>query len=165
MSEGELSRTRASLVDQESLFQVAQSLGLGDALRLGEGELKSGGARRPSILADALEAVIGAVFVDGQFEAARKVVVGCFSAAHGRDRSAHAGKDPKTQLQEYLQGRRLPLPRYSVVATTGEAHDQRFEVECVIEDLGVRCRGEGTSRRAAEQGAARAAYARATGRE
>ncbi len=165
LSEGELSRTRASLVNQESLFQVAQSLGLGDALQLGEGELKSGGARRPSILADALEAVIGAVFVDGQFEAARKVVVGCFSPLMAGIDPRTQGKDPKTQLQEYLQGRRLPLPRYSVVATTGEAHDQRFEVECVIEDLGVRCRGEGTSRRAAEQGAARAAYARATGRE
>ncbi|MBL8538932.1 MAG: ribonuclease III [Betaproteobacteria bacterium] len=165
LSEGELSRTRASLVNQESLFNVAQTLKLGDALQLGEGELRSGGARRPSILADALEAVIGAVFVDGQFEAARDVVAGCFSPLLAGIDPRTQGKDPKTQLQEYLQGRRLALPRYSVIATTGEAHDQRFDVECAIDDLGIRSRGEGSSRRAAEQAAARAAYARVTGRE
>lgn len=164
LSEGELSRTRASLVNQESLFNVARTLKLGDALQLGEGELKSGGARRPSILADAFEAVIGAVFVDGQFEAARQVVTGCFAPLIAGIDPRTQGKDAKTQLQEYLQGRRLALPRYAVIATTGEAHAQRFEVECAIDDLGIRCRGEGTSRRAAEQGAARAAYALATGR-
>ena len=164
LTEGELSRLRASLVNQESLFNVAQSLRLGEALQLGEGELKSGGFRRPSILADALEAVIGAVFLDGGFDAARDVVVARFEPLIGGIDPQTQGKDPKTLLQEFLQGRHLPLPKYVVIGTRGEAHDQRFEVECVIDDLDIRCRGEGTSRRAAEQGAARAAYELATGR-
>jgi ribonuclease-3 len=164
LTEGELSRLRASLVNQDSLFNVAQSLRLGESLQLGEGELRSGGFRRPSILADALEAVIGAVFLDGGFDAARDVVVGRFEPLVAGIDPHTQGKDPKTLLQEYLQGRRLALPKYVVVATRGEAHDQRFEVECVIEDLDIRCRGEGASRRAAEQGAARCAYQRATGR-
>lgn len=164
LTEGELSRMRASLVNQESLFNAAQSLKLGEALQLGEGELKSGGFRRPSILADALEAVIGAVFLDGGFDAARQVVVARFGPIIAAIDPLTQGKDPKTLLQEYLQGRRLPLPKYVVIGTSGEAHDQRFEVECVIEDLDIRCRGEGASRRAAEQEAARAAYERATGR-
>jgi ribonuclease III len=164
LSEGELSRARASLVNQQSLFNVAQSLELGEALQLGEGELKSGGSRRPSILADALEAVIGAVYLDGGFDAARDVVVVCFEPLIAGIDPHTQGKDPKTLLQELLQGRRLPLPRYVVIGIHGEAHDQRFEVECVIDDLDIRCRGEGSSRRAAEQGAARAAYALASGR-
>jgi ribonuclease-3 len=157
LSEGELSRARASLVNQQSLFKVAQSLRLGEALQLGEGELKTGGFRRPSILADALEAVIGAVFLDGGFQAVRDVVVKLFEPTIAGIDPRTQGKDPKTLLQEYLQGRRLPLPKYVVIATTGEAHDQRFEVECVIEGLGIRTRGEGASRRAAEQEAAQAA--------
>lgn len=164
LTEGELSRTRASLVNQESLFNVARSLKLGEALKLGEGELKSGGFRRPSILADALEAVIGAVFLDGGFDAARAVVGVCFDPIIAGIDPRIEGKDPKTLLQEHLQARRLPLPKYVVIGTYGEAHDQRFEVECLIDELAIRCRGEGTSRRAAEQGAARAAYALATGR-
>jgi ribonuclease-3 len=164
LAEGELSRLRASLVNQDSLFNVAQSLKLGEALQLGEGELKSGGHRRPSILADAIEAVIGAVFLDGGFDAARAVVIGCFAPfVAGIDPHTH-GKDPKTLLQEHLQGRRLPLPKYTVIGTSGEAHDQRFEVECVIDELDIRCRGEGTSRRSAEQRAAHAAYELATRR-
>lgn len=164
LTEGELSRARASLVNQDSLFNLAQSLALGEALQLGEGEMKSGGCRRPSILADALEAVIGAVFLDGGFDAAREVVAARFGPLIAGIDPHTQGKDPKTLLQEYLQGRRLPLPKYVVIGTSGEAHDQRFAVECIIDDLDIRCRGEGTSRRAAEQGAARAAYARATGR-
>jgi ribonuclease-3 len=164
LSEGELSRLRASLVNQQSLFDLARSLNLGEALRLGEGELKSGGFRRPSILADALEAVIGAAFLDGGFEAARDVVVACFEPIITGIDPHTQGKDPKTLLQEHLQGRRLPLPKYAVIGISGEAHDQRFEVECVIDDLDIRGRGEGTSRRAAEQGAARAAYQLATRR-
>jgi len=162
LTEGALSRARASLVNQESLFNLAHGLGLGDALQLGEGELKSGGFRRPSILADALEAVFGAVFLDGGFEAARNVIVAIFEPILADLDPRSHDKDPKTLLQEYLQGRRLPLPQYAVVATRGEAHDQRFEVECVIPELDVRARGEGVSRRAAEQHAARAAYQLAT---
>jgi ribonuclease-3 len=164
LSEGDLSRARANLVNQQSLFNLADTLGLGEALRLGEGELKSGGFRRPSILADALEAVLGAVFLDGGFEAAQKVVVSLFESIIAGIDPRTDGKDPKTLLQEYLQGRRLPLPQYAVIATHGEAHDQRFEVECVIPDLDIRSRGEGASRRAAEQGAARVAYQLATQR-
>jgi len=164
LSEGELSRARAGLVNQQSLFQVAQSLELGDALQLGEGEHKTGGCRRPSILADALEAVIGAVFLDGGFDAAREVVVTLFEPTIAGIDPRMLGKDPKTLLQEYLQGRRLPLPKYFVIAITGEAHEQRFEVECIIDGLGIRSRGEGASRRAAEQEAALAAYQLATQR-
>jgi ribonuclease-3 len=162
LSEGALSRTRANLVNQESLFNLADALGLGDSLRMGEGELKSGGFRRPSILADALEAVFGAVFLDGGFDAARTAVLAIFEPVIADLDPRSHGKDPKTSLQEYLQGRRLSLPQYAVVATRGEAHDQRFEVECMIPELNIRSRGEGASRRAAEQSAARAAYQIAT---
>lgn len=158
LPEGELSRLRASLVNQQTLFSLAQSLALGDALRLGEGELKSGGFQRPSILADALEAIFGAVFLDGGFDSARETVRVLFEPLIASIDPKTHGKDPKTLLQEYLQGRRLPLPQYAVVSTRGEAHDQRFQVECVIADLDIRSLGEGTSRRAAEQDAARAAY-------
>ena len=154
LPEGDLSRLRASLVNQASLSQVAEALGLGERLRLGEGELKSGGFRRPSILADAVEALLGAVYLDGGFEAARGVVQHVLG-----DRVESAGnkpvdKDPKTALQELLQGRGLALPRYSVQKTEGEAHDQTFIVECRVDDLGVVASGKGTSRRAAEQAAA-----------
>ena len=162
LSEGELSRLRANLVNQQSLAAIAQRFSFGEKLKLGEGELKSGGARRPSMLADAVEAVIGAVFLDGGFDAARKVVGVLFGAALDAIDPAVSGKDPKTLLQEYLQGRRLALPQYSVVATRGEAHEQLFEVECAIPELGIRSLGEGASRRSAEQEAARQAYEHAT---
>lgn len=158
LSEGELSRIRASLVSQPSLARIAQVQHFGALLRLGEGEVRSGGARRPSMLADAVEAVIGAAFLDGGFAAAQTVVETLFRDALDKVDPRTSGKDPKTQLQEYLQSRRLSLPHYSVTATRGEAHEQLFEVECEIPELGIRTRGEGTSRRSAEQEAARAAY-------
>lgn len=159
LKEGELSRLRASLVRQEALADIAQGLGLGDFLQLGEGELKSGGARRPSILADALEAIFGAIYVDAGFDAARTVIERLYQTAMSRIDSTGAGKDPKTALQEVLQGRHLPLPRYGLLATHGEAHAQEFEVECLIPDLGIRCTGSGGSRRIAEQQAAQRAMA------
>lgn len=162
LAEGELSRLRASLVNQHSLAAIAQRLDLGEQLQLGEGELRSGGARRPSILADAVEAVIGAVFLDGGFTAARTVVLAIFGIELGTIDPATAGKDPKTLLQEYLQARKIALPQYIVVATRGEAHEQQFQVECLIPELGVRSQGEGSSRRGAEQEAARQAYDLAT---
>jgi ribonuclease III len=162
LTEGELSRLRANLVNQQSLASVAQRFGFGEQLLLGEGEYRSGGSRRPSMLADAVEAVIGAVFLDGGFETARRVVRTLLGAAIEAIDPATCGKDPKTLLQEYLQGRRLALPLYAVVATRGEAHEQQFEVECVIPELRIRSLGEGTSRRSAEQEAARHAYELAT---
>jgi ribonuclease-3 len=165
LTEGELSRLRASLVSQPSLAAIASVSGFGVRLRLGEGELKSGGARRPSMLADAVEAVIGAVFLDGGFDAAYGVVEVLFSDALQKIDPKTTGKDAKTLLQEYLQSRRLPLPRYAVITIRGEAHDQMFEVECEIEQLDIRARGEGTSRRSAEQEAAGAAYQQATHHE
>ena len=158
LAEGELSRLRASLVNQQCLFEIAQHIDLGAQLRLGEGELKSGGARRPSILADAMEAVVGAAFLDAGFEAARGVVRTLLGADMDMIDPASSGKDPKTLLQEHLQSRRMALPQYAVVATRGEAHEQLFEVECLIPELRIRSLGAGTSRRGAEQEAARHAY-------
>jgi ribonuclease-3 len=160
LKEGELSRLRASLVREERLHELATGLALGDELRLGEGELKSGGFRRPSILADALEALIGAVFLDGGFDAAREVVARLYQPLLQTLDPKGADKDPKTQLQEWLQSRKYSLPQYSVVATYGAAHDQRFEVECLVRELAVRTVGSGASRRLAEQEAARAAFER-----
>ncbi len=154
LREGELSRLRASLVRQESLAEIALGIDLGSHLRLGEGELKSGGARRPSILADALEALIGAVFLDAGFEPARAMIERLYQSALDRIDPEKPGKDPKTALQEILQGRHLPLPRYRLLATRGEAHAQEFEVECAVPELGVRTTGIGASRRIAEQQAA-----------
>jgi ribonuclease-3 len=162
LPEGELSRLRANLVNQQSLAAIAQQFALGARLRLGEGELKSGGARRPSILADAVEALVGAAFLDAGFEAAHNVVRVLLGEAIDAIDPAVPGKDPKTLLQEYLQGRRFALPQYSVVATRGEAHQQLFQVECAIPELGIRSLGEGASRRGAEQEAARHAYELAT---
>lgn len=159
IKEGELSRLRASLVRQETLVDIAQTLDLGELLRLGDGELKSGGARRPSILADTLEAIFGAIYIDAGFDAAQGVIERLYAPAmNGIDPNA-PGKDPKTALQETLQGRRLPLPRYGLLASRGEAHAQEFEVECVIPDLGIRSTGTGGSRRIAEQQAAQRAIA------
>lgn len=164
LNEGELSRQRANLVRQESLARIAESLALGDYLRLGEGELKSGGFRRPSILADGLEAIFGAVYVDADFEAARAVITRLYQPLLDKLDPKASGKDPKTALQEILQGRRLPLPHYQLVATRGEAHAQEFDVECSVPAFGIRVRGQGGSRRAAEQAAARAAIAALDGK-
>jgi ribonuclease-3 len=157
-AEGELSRLRASLVNQQSLYEIALQFELGAQLLLGEGEHKSGGVRRPSILADALEALIGAVFIDGGFDAARGLVLNLFDRQLKATDPLTLGKDAKTLLQEYLQARRIPLPQYSVIATAGGAHEQIFRVECVIPELDIRAQGEGPSRRSAEQAAARRAY-------
>ena len=162
LDEGELSRLRANIVNQQSLAAAAQRFAVGESLQLGEGELKSGGARRPSILADSVEAIIGAVFLDGGFEAARRVTRTVLGDALDTIDPATSGKDPKTQLQEYLQARKFALPQYAVIATRGEAHEQQFQVECSIPELGIRSLGEGASRRGAEQEAARQAYALAT---
>jgi ribonuclease-3 len=158
LSEGDLSRMRAQLVKEPTLGEVAVGLDIGSHLRLGEGELKSGGWRRPSVLADALEAIIGAAYLDGGFEAAEAMVVRLFSPLlDGLDPKA-IGKDPKSRLQEYLQGRRMELPEYRLIATEGEAHCQTFQVECCISAMNVRTSGRGSSRRAAEQQAAELAY-------
>ena len=159
LPEGSLSRLRANLARQETLAEIAVVLKLGDVLRLGEGELKSGGFRRPSILADALESLFGAVFLDAGFDAAQRVVRGLFDPLVAQIDPKASGKDPKTQLQEVLQSRRLPLPEYRLVDTRGEAHDQSFIVECVLARPALVTRGVGKSRRAAEQEAAREACA------
>jgi ribonuclease III len=158
LPEGELSRLRARLVRQESLHQLAQDLGLGEWLRLGEGELKSGGAGRPSILADAFEALVGAIFIDGGFGAAREAVRRLYQPMLADLDPRSLDKDPKTLLQELLQARKMPLPKYSVLATHGAAHQQNFEVECLIPQLSVRTTGRGSSRRTAEQEAAMRAF-------
>jgi ribonuclease-3 len=160
LPEGHLSRLRANLVNQECLGRIALTLDLGNELRLGEGELKSGGFRRPSILADALEAVTGAVFLDGGYESAASVLTRLFEPLLTELDPNTLGKDPKTLLQELLQGRRLALPQYNVVSVQGEAHEQQFHVECVIGELDIRTAGTGPSRRSAEQSAARLAYDR-----
>ncbi len=153
-SEGVLTRFRASLVKKETLAEMARGYQLGDYLRLGPGELKSGGFRRDSILADAMEAIIGAIYLDSDMATARDFVLRSLG-----DRFEHLRiqKDPKTQLQEFLQARRLPLPRYSVLGTRGTEHDQHFEVQCVVEGLAEPALGSGNSRRKAEQAAAQQA--------
>ena len=158
MTEGELSRLRANLVNKETLHRLALANDLGAAIRLGEGETRSGGASRPSILADALEAVFGAIFLDAGFEAARVAIQGVFELELAQIDPTDPGKDPKTRLQELLQARRLPVPEYSIVTVTGEAHSQTFEVVCRIPALGIAATGAGASRRAAEQAAAAGAY-------
>lgn len=164
LREGELSRLRANLVRQDTLAELAQNLRLGDHLRLGEGELKSGGFRRPSILADALEAVFGAIYLDAGFEAASAVVARLYEPLLAGIDPKQSAKDAKTELQELLQARKLALPTYSLLATRGEAHAQEFEVECVIASLGISVAGSGSSRRNAEQAAARSAIASMAGR-
>jgi ribonuclease-3 len=154
VQEGDLSRMRAHLVKEQTLSEIASSLNLGDCLKLGEGELKSGGFRRPSILADTLEAIIGAVYLDGGFASAEQMIARLFDPLMKGLDPKTLGKDPKTLLQEYLQGRKLPLPNYTVLSISGEAHEQHFEVECAIPDLDVRACGGGVSRRRAEQQAA-----------
>lgn len=159
LDEGELSRVRASLVNQDTLARVARDLGLGPLLRLGEGEMRSGGADRASILADALEAVFGAVFLDAGFDAAARAIERAYGSILSAADPAVLGKDPKTRLQEWLQARKLRVPEYAVVATRGEAHAQVFAVECRIAELDLVTAAEGPSRRAGEQAAAEAALA------
>ena len=156
LPEGDLSRVRANLVKQETLHQLAIGLGLPDLLRLGEGEMRSGGSRRPSILADALEAVIGAVHLDGGYAAAEALVRRLFEDVEIKPTMSATAKDPKTELQEWLQGRKMKLPVYRVAATLGAAHKQTFDVECEVPELGAVERGIGASRRAGEQAAAAA---------
>ncbi|MDN7867095.1 ribonuclease III [Burkholderia multivorans] len=157
LDEGDLSRVRANLVKQQSLYEIAQALNISEGLRLGEGELRSGGFRRPSILADAFEAIIGAVFLDGGFEAAQGVIKRLYVPILDHIDPRTLGKDAKTLLQEYLQGHKIALPTYTVVATHGAAHNQQFEVECTVPKLDVKVSGSGASRRAAEQAAAKKA--------
>jgi len=158
--EGELSRMRAHLVNEDTLARLARRLSLGQALRLGEGGQRNGIAERASILADALEAVLGAVFLDGGFDAARAVIERVYADDLARFDPATFGKDPKTRLQEWLQARRVAVPEYAIVETKGEAHEPSFTVECRIAAFGIVASGSGKSRRAAEQAAAEVAYAR-----
>jgi ribonuclease-3 len=153
--EGDLTRVRAHLVREDSLHRMALTLGLPDVLRLSEGEARGGGALRPSILADALEAIIGATFLDGGFEPAQEVVRSLFGEVIDNTDIENWTKDAKTELQEWLQARRLPVPTYRICATRGQAHAQTFEVECAVPALAMAHTGEGRSRRAAEQEAAR----------
>ena len=153
--EGDLTRVRAHLVREESLHRVALELGLPDVLKLSEGEARGGGAQRPSILADAVEALIGAVHLDAGFDAALALVRRWFGDLITRSDVEQWGKDPKTDLQERLQARRMPVPVYRIRATRGQAHAQTFEVECEIPALGLMAVAEGRSKRAAEQEAAR----------
>jgi len=156
LPEGDLSRVRANLVKQDTLHQLALGLGLPDVLKLGEGEMRSGGPKRASILADALEAIIGAVYLDAGFAKAQALVHRLFEAVEINPQMEAIGKDPKTELQEWLQGRKMKLPVYTVVGTQGAAHKQSFDVECEIPELRLSERGIGGSRRAGEQAAAAA---------
>ncbi len=160
LDEGSLSRLRAGLVKQDALHGLAMKIELGQELKLGDGELRSGGHRRPSILADALEALFGAVFLDAGFDAANAVILKLYAPLLAEIDPDCAGKDPKTALQEWLQARRHPLPRYEMAAVRGEAHAQEFEVACHVSGLGFVTYGRGASRRAAEQQAAAAAIER-----
>ena len=163
LPEGELSRIRANLVNKDMLYRLARTLDLGGAIRLGEGELKSGGASRPSILADALEAIFGAIFLDGGFDAVDAAISRLYAGEIAGIDPTGLAKDPKTRLQEWLQGRKLAVPEYEVAAVRGESHLQTFDVVCRIPALDIAATGSGPSRRAAEQAAAAAAYERATG--
>jgi ribonuclease III len=153
--EGDLTRVRAHLVREDSLARVALGLGLPEVLRLSEGEARGGGAQRPSILADALEALIGAAFLDGGYGAALGLVGRVFGDIINGTEVDSWAKDPKTELQEWLQARRLAVPAYRITATRGQSHAQTFDVECAVAALGLTERGEGRSRRSAEQDAAR----------
>jgi ribonuclease-3 len=156
LPEGDLSRVRANLVKQDTLHQLAKKLDLPAVMRLGEGEMRSGGQNRPSILADALEAIIGAVYLDGGYKDAQALVERLFAQVDIKPDMQAVGKDPKTELQEWLQGRKLALPKYTVVGTSGAAHRQQFEVSCEVTELRQTQQGSGASRRAAEQAAAAA---------
>jgi ribonuclease III len=159
-TEGDLTRVRAHLVRQDMLHRIAVSMGLPSALRLSESEARGGGAQRPSMLADAMEAVIGAVCLDSGFESAEALVRRLFEPLVLETATQSWGKDAKTQLQERLQARRLPVPDYRIEATRGRAHEQIFVVVCSVPSLGIEGSGEGRSRRAAEQEAASAVLER-----
>lgn len=154
LPEGDLSRLRANLVRQDSLHRLALALDLGTQLQLGEGEMKSGGNQRPSILADALEAIFGAIFLDGGFDAVRATIDRLYAPLYDSLQPGETIKDAKTRLQEWLQARKKPLPRYRMLQATGAAHAQQFEVACELESPTLRVTGQGTSRRLAEQVAA-----------
>lgn len=158
LSEGELSRFRSRLVRQDALYEVAKELDLGEYLWMGEGELKSGGFRRPSILADAFEAILGAIWLDGGYDAAEHLVERLFQPRITNLDPNLQGKDNKSLLQEWLQAQRVELPTYEVLETVGEAHEQEFKVRCTVEKFSVTAQGEGSSRRAAEQDAAAKVY-------
>lgn len=157
MDEGVLSRVRANLVKQSALAGIAVRLSLSDHLRLGEGEMKSGGFRRPSILADAVEAILGAIYLDGGYPAVSHTIAQLYRPLLAHLDLRTEGKDPKTLLQELVQGRHLPLPHYAVLDTHGAAHAQVFDVVCEVPALAIRVQASGGSRRAAEQDAARQA--------
>ncbi|WP_341503243.1 ribonuclease III [Gallaecimonas sp. GXIMD4217] len=154
VNEGDMSRMRATLVRGKTLAELGKEFALGDFLRLGPGELKSGGFRRESILADAVEAIIGAIYLDAGLEKAREMILSWYAERLKAIQPGVAQKDPKTRLQEYLQGRRLPLPGYVVEKVEGEAHNQTFTVSCQVEGLANPMIGIGSSRRKAEQAAA-----------
>ncbi|MBH1962850.1 MAG: ribonuclease III [Comamonadaceae bacterium] len=156
LPEGDLSRVRANLVKQDTLHRLALELDLPERIRLGEGELRSGGQNRPSILADAVEALIGAVYLDSGFSAAQALVGRLFDQVEINPGMQAAAKDPKTALQEWLQGRKMQLPQYSVAGIHGAAHRQTFDVQCTIVELNLHQIGSGPSRRAGEQAAAAA---------
>jgi ribonuclease-3 len=158
VAEGELSRVRAHLVNRDTLARIARGIDIGAAVHLGDAVHKGGTAGRPAIFADALEAVLGAVFLDGGFDAARAVIERVYAQDLAGLDPAALGKDPKTRLQEWLQARRTPVPEYAVVESAGKAPVQSFTVECRIASLGIAARGIGASRRVAEQRAAAAAY-------
>ncbi len=159
VQEGDLSRLRANLVNKDSLAEIASHLQLGEVIRLGSGELKSGGFRRPSILADAVESIFGAVYCDGGFESCRELIVRLYANRLSLSMDLQSLKDPKTQLQELLQSRRFSLPDYQVTNITGQAHAQVFHVRCSIDKMKIEVNGEGKSRRKAEQIAANRAIA------
>jgi ribonuclease-3 len=164
LPEGDLSRMRANLVCQESLHHIAEGLGIGECLQLGEGELASGGKQRPSILADAVEALLGAAYLDAGFAAAKALIERLFSPILASHDPKVAAKDPKTRLQEWLQARKKPLPAYRIAKAEGAAHDRMFCASCELLDIGggapLHAEGRGHSRKAAEQEAAAHALAR-----
>ncbi|ALQ51170.1 ribonuclease III [Nitrosomonas ureae] len=158
LPEGHLSRLRANFVNQKALSSIALNLQMDKLLRLGEGELKSGGCHRPSILADTFEALLGAIYLDSDYAKVETVVMAIYLPLIQDIDLKSPAKDPKTLLQEFLQSQKLSLPEYLVVTTSGKAHKQKFKVECVISTLNIRTAGEGTNRRSAEQVAAKLAY-------
>ncbi|HED15194.1 MAG TPA: ribonuclease III [Gammaproteobacteria bacterium] len=154
LHEGDLSRMRAHLVKGERLFELASHLKLGDVLQLGTGELKSGGHHRASILADALEAILGAIYSDGGYEACKRVVLHLYQSLLDNLPQPEALKDPKTRLQEWLQSHQFPLPQYEIISTHGKQHERKFQVACMLSHIDLRLSGTGNSRRKAEQSAA-----------
>ena len=158
MREGDLSRLRASLVNGNTLAEISREINLGEYMRLGSGELKSGGFRRASILADALESMLGAVYCDSDFETCQALILRLFDNKLNNLPHVDTLKDPKTRLQELLQSRQIPLPAYEVIEVTGKTHAQTFRVECRINELDYVAEGEGSSRRKAEQLAAEKAF-------